>query len=694
MTPAAPTITFDELRRLTNEVPVMLACYDVNSLSCLYANASYAAMFGMSAEEALGKTVNEIVGEDAAARIAPMVKRVLTEKVSVSYSRSLRIQGQPDRWLEVTLVPSGTPEIDRVLVTMTDISKHRNAEIETHESNERLRKFMAASLEGIAFHVDGVITDVNPPLLEMLGYQSEEMIGHEAMEFVPTSARTQMRQVLQSGEELTAASFALSKDGRSLAVEYRVRDFDWDGKKQRLVIIRDLTERHSAEERIRFLALHDSLTGLPNRAQLDERLAALVSSAQEHGTQFSVFFIDLDQLKRVNDSLGHSFGDLLLTGMATRLLEFCESVVSAQGKPWLARLGGDEFVITFPQGDRASVEAFSRALQATLQMPVDTIGRKIRLTASVGVARFPDDGQSPSQLLKNADAAMYLAKAAGRDTTRFFDQSIALAADRALIIEGELDQALAHDEFELFYQPQVSADGGKILGVEALIRWRHKSRGLLLPEEFIPIAEAQHLILLIGQWVLDTALAQVSVWHKLGWENARVSVNLSTKQFRAPGFVDSVLKSLTRAGLKGDCLELEVTERMLMSEDATLPLALNTLRQAHVILAIDDFGTGFSSLSRLRTLPIEKLKIDRSFIVELPGTHSAVTIVNSILELAQGLGLIAVAKGVETEAQRECLASLGCRAMQGFLLARPMPAAEFSAWLAALLARTEKTIRG
>jgi EAL domain-containing protein (putative c-di-GMP-specific phosphodiesterase class I) len=224
--------------------------------------------------------------------------------------------------------------------------------------------------------------------------------------------------------------------------------------------------------------------------------------------------------------------------------------------------------------------------------------------------------------------------------------------------------------------------------VEALIRWRHRTRGLLGPDEFIPIAEGLHLILPIGQWVLDTALVQVPLWRKLGWADARVSVNLSTNQFRAPGFTDSVLRSLSRLGLGGDCLELEVTERMLMSDDPAVPVSLNTLRKENITLAIDDFGTGFSSLSRLRNLPIEKLKIDRSFIVELPGTHSAAAIVNSILELAQGLGLTAVAEGVETEAQRQCLESLGCRAMQGFLFAHPMPAAEFCEWLTTLVGQS------
>ncbi len=691
---AHPHITLEELQRLTDEVPVMLACFDVPTQRCLYANSRYAKLGGLTPEQAVGKTVTEIIGLDAATRIQPMIDRVLREKVAVTYSRSLPTPKGAERWIEVSLIPSGTPDVDRTFVMISDISKHRQAEMENRKSSERLRKFMAASLEGVAFHVGGMITDVNPPLLKMLGYSSEDMVGHATLEFVPLTEHTRVRQVLTSGAELSYESFARHKDGRVLPVEYSVRNFDWDGKKQRLIIVRDLSERRAAEERIRFLALHDSLTGLPNRAQLDERLSDLIGRAHEDDTQFSVFFIDLDQLKRVNDSLGHSVGDMLLSGVAKRLLDFCDRVATNHGKPWLARLGGDEFVIVFPQGNRDASEAFSRSLQATFQTPIDAIGRKIRVTASVGVATFPDDGDTPSQLLKNADAAMYLAKAAGRDTTRFFDQSIAIAADRALIIEDELDYALRNDEFELYYQPEVANDGKRILGVEALIRWRHRTRGLLAPDEFIPIAEGLHLILPIGQWVLDTALAQVPIWRATGWKDARVSVNLSSNQFRAPGFTESVLRSLAKLGLGGDCLELEVTERMLMSEDPTVPLSLNTLRQANITLAIDDFGTGFSSLSRLRTLPIEKLKVDRSFVKELPGTHSAEAIVNSILELAQGLGLTAVAEGVETEAQRQCLESLGCRAMQGFLFAHPMPAAEFSAWLQALLASTPTTTQG
>ena len=671
----------------------MLACFDLRTHRCLYANASYAKLGGVTPAQAVGKTFAEIIGAEAVARIQPAVDRVLNEKVAVTYSRALANPAGRERWIEVSLIPSGSPDVDRTFVMISDISKHRHAEMENKKSSERLRKFMAASLEGIAFHVKGIITDVNPPLLSMLGYSADEMIGHGTLEFVPLHEQAKVRQVIGSGEEIAYESFALHSDGRVLPVEYNVRNFDWDGKKQRLIVVRDLSERRAAEERIRFLALHDMLTGLPNRAQLDDHLNQLVADAHESHDQFSVFFIDLDQLKRVNDSLGHSFGDVLLASVAERLLDFCDSRASAGDKPWLARLGGDEFVITLSHTNAARCYQFSLQLQATLRSPIDVHDRKILITASVGVASYPNDGDTPSQLLKNADMAMYAAKGSGRDTTRFFDQSLARAADHALVIEEELGQALQARSFVLHYQPEVSSDGKRVLSAEALIRWQHPTRGLLGPDEFIPIAEGLHLIVPIGQWVIDEALAQIPRWRQLGWREAKVAVNLSSNQLRAPGFANTVLKSLQRLGLSADCLELELTERMLMSEDASVLATLMRLKQAGVSLAIDDFGTGLSSLSRLRNLPIEKLKIDKSFVLELPDSASSVAIVNSILELARGLSLAAIAEGVETKEQRQCLESLGCQAMQGFLFTEPLAASEFAAWLKALLARNTATTR-
>ena len=690
----SPHITFSDLLALTDVVPVMLACYDVASGQCIYANAPYAALGGMTCDEVLGKTIEQIIGGDAAERVKPHLERMIALQAPISYTRPTNLPGDNPRWIEVRLVPCGKPIADRVFVMVFDITPYRLAELKSLDDATRLGKFMQASVEGMAFHMKGTITDVNPPLLKMLGYTMDEMVGHQTLKFVPESRHTRVKQAMASGAETSYDSFAIHKDGRVLPVEYSVRDFHWDDKPQRLIIVRDLSERRAAEERIRFLALHDVLTGLPNRAQLDDHLNQLVAEARRRRDQFSVFFIDLDQLKRVNDSLGHSFGDVLLSSVAERLLDFCETSDSASDKPWLARLGGDEFVVTLAHSNAARCCQFSLQLQATLQRPIDVHGRKILVTASIGVATYPDDGDTPSQLLKNADMAMYAAKGSGRDTTRFFDQSLARAADHALVVEEELGQALQSSAFVLHYQPEVSADGKRVLSAEALIRWQHPTRGLLNPDEFIPIAEGLHLIVPIGQWVIDEALAQIPRWRQLGWREAKVAVNLSSNQLRAPGFADTVLKSLQALSLSPDCLELELTERMLMSDDAAVMATLMRLKQAGVSLAIDDFGTGLSSLSRLRNLPIEKLKIDKSFVLELPDSASSVAIVNSILELARGLSLAAIAEGVESKEQRQCLASLGCQAMQGFLFTEPLPAKEFATWLTALFARNAAATRG
>ena len=689
----SPHITFPDLQALTNIVPVMLACYDVATGRCIYANAPYAALGGMTCVEVLGKTIEHIIGTDAAERVRPHFERSIALQAPISYTRPTNLPGDDPNWIEVQLVPCGKPIADRVLVMVFDITPHRLAELKSLEVATRLGKFMQASTEGMAFHVKGTITDVNPPLLNMLGYTMDEMVGHQTLEFVPESRHSQAKQAMASGAETTYESFAVHKSGRLLPVEYSVRDFQSDDRPQRLIIVRDLTERRAAEERIRFLALHDVLTGLPNRVQLDDHLNELVAEAHWRRDQFSVFFIDLDQLKRVNDSLGHSSGDVLLASVAERLLDFCEKNSLDGHAPWLARLGGDEFVVTLPHTSAARCYQFSLQLQATLQRPIDVHGRNILITASVGVASYPDDGDTPSQLLKNADMAMYAAKGSGRDTTRFFDQSLARAADYALVIEEELGQALRSTAFVLHYQPEVSADGKRVLSAEALIRWQHPTRGLLSPDEFIPVAEGLHLIVPIGQWVIDEALAQIPRWRQLGWHQAKVAVNLSSNQLRAPGFADTVLKSLQRLDLNGECLELELTERMLMSDDASVMATLMRLKQAGVSLAIDDFGTGLSSLSRLRNLPIEKLKIDKSFVLELPDSASSVAIVNSILELARGLSLAAIAEGVESKEQRQCLVSLGCQAMQGFLFTEPLAANEFETWLTALFVHNAATTR-
>jgi diguanylate cyclase (GGDEF)-like protein/PAS domain S-box-containing protein len=685
-----PSISFEELKQLANAVPAMLACFESPSLKCLYANAAYAGLSGKRFEEVIGCSYAQLIGEREALAIRPYIDRVLATGKTVNYERSYTDATKTKRFIEVSLLPNREINMDRIFVLISDITQHRHSEIAAQQSAQRTRKFFEASEEGILFHTGGLITDVNPSLLRMMGYSESQMIGRRTIEFVPEELRTNVLQVIASGIEVNYESAVIRRDGTVLEVEYIVRNIAIEDGSQRMVIVRDLTARKASEARIRFLAFNDSLTGLPNRGQLDERFAMFIEQCSVQRWNFATLFLDLDQVKRVNDSLGHHAGDTLLCEVAARLARICrgDGTGNRYGEAWLARLGGDEFVIVLHYLESGELEHFVSALMATFNEPVLLDAREIRVSASVGVAIYPQDGQTATQLLKNADAAMYFAKNQGRATVRYFDSSLALAADLALETEQELSAAMAQQQFVLFFQPQLSLDGLRLCGVEALIRWNHPTRGLVSPEYFIRIAEDVHLILPIGQWVMDQALSQVKLWQTAGWREARVAVNLSSNQFRDGDFVQNVVNALERANVSGQCLELELTERMVMGEQSQVLSVLRQLKALGITLSIDDFGTGFSSLSRLRSLPIDLLKIDQSFIEDIPESHSALAVVTSLIQLAKGLSMQVVAEGVETEAQRECLDLLGCPIAQGYLSARPMAADEFLQWLSAFLIRS------
>jgi diguanylate cyclase (GGDEF)-like protein/PAS domain S-box-containing protein len=677
---ATPTsIALPDLLQLAENVPVMLAVFDAATERCLYANRRYAALLEQEPAEVVGKTTAELIGPTAYEEIRPRLDRVLLDGVAVQYARQLTLPDGTKRHLEVSIVPDDHRPVRHTFVLISDVSRHQEAERNLNLSAERLWKFMAASEEGIAFHVDGMVTDVNQALLDMLGYVEAEFVGHRTLDFVPFDEHDRVRAVIASGAEIAYESRAIHKTRGAIPVEYIVRDMEWSGIKQRMVIVRDLSERKATEQRIRFLALHDALSGLPNRASLDEHLAELTSHAQQR--PFATLFIDVDQLKRVNDSLGHAAGDRLLKELAERLERVCAAENAIEDIAWLSRIGGDEYVLTYRMQDDAELARFVTRIVDTFAQPIQITHREIRISASMGIARFPRDGDTPTQLLKNADSAMYLAKTEGRDTVRYFDESLAKRADARLETEQALAVALRDSQFQLVFQPIVSGDGRQLIGAEALLRWAHPSRGLLRPDEFVEIAEEGQLIVAIGQWVLQEALSHASRWIALGWHDARVSVNLSSNEFRDQGFSERVLRTLQTCQLSGAHLELEFTERMLMDHESAVRASLASLREAGVSLAIDDFGTGFSSLSRLRAMPIDTLKIDQSFIADIPESHSALAIVTALLQLGRGLSIDVIAEGVETEAQRECLELLGCGAMQGYLFAEPMSGPEFEQWL-------------
>ena len=674
--------THAQLRALTENVPVSLACFEVKSQRFVHANARFARLVGRAQSALIGRSFVEIVGETIARSASPHVDKMLAERRPIKFEYCLPRADQTSLWFDVHLVPDINADGDTVgeislcYVSMTNVTAHRAATQLAHQAAERLRKFMEASTEGMVFHDGGKIVDVNPPLLRMLDYTYEEVVGQSPLQFIAPEAQAEAFAAISVSREATYDSVLLRRDGSRVPVQFASRNLSWDGVTVRMSIVRDMTERVADAARIHFLAMHDSLTGLANRTQLNERLDLLLEGAESAQARLAVLFIDVDHFKRINDSLGHAAGDDVLVTFADRLKAVCGD------SALLSRLGGDEFVVV--QKKSVSPEqtaAFGEQILAALAQPLSIQGRRMSVTASVGVALFPDDGHNSHMLLKNADAAMYLAKSQGRATLRFFDASLSRAADQALTIETQLVEAIGNKEFELFYQPQVREPDGALIGVEALIRWRHPALGLILPNQFIAVAEGLQLIMPIGQWVLDEALAQVSKWRAAGWGAPRVAVNLSSVQFRAGDFVESVLATLQRHQLCGENLELEVTERMLTHEGDDTAATLAALAAAGISVAIDDFGTGYSSLSHLRTLPIDRLKIDQSFVRELTDSRDCFAITEAIIRLAASLGMRVIAEGVETPEQRAILRQMNVYATQGFLIARPMSGADFERWL-------------
>lgn len=432
-------------------------------------------------------------------------------------------------------------------------------------------------------------------------------------------------------------------------------------------------ERHEAERRIGYMARHDALTGLPNRALLEDRVAQALARARRNQQGVGVLFVDLDHFKHINDSLGHHFGDRLLLAAAERLRACLRSGDT------VARLGGDEFVICLPDlslsADAATV---AEKVLWTLAQPLEQEGREFQLGGSIGISTFPGDGDDAEALLRAADTAMFHAKAKGRNQYQFFTKALNDAAQQRLSMLGELRQALARQEFELYYQPQLSLKTGVIVGAEALLRWRHPERGLISPAEFIPQLEESGLIVGAGVWVLREACRQALAWQQAGLPRIQVAVNLSAKQFQRGDIVRSVADALAETGLAPACLELEFTESVIFENTEPVISAMQALKDLGVSLTLDDFGTGYSSLAYLQRFPVDRIKIDQSFISDITTPGGSAPIVRSILDMARHVGVSCVAEGVETPEQLGYLQQLSCPEMQGFLFSPALPADTFA----------------
>jgi diguanylate cyclase (GGDEF)-like protein len=438
----------------------------------------------------------------------------------------------------------------------------------------------------------------------------------------------------------------------------------------------EIVERRQAEARVHHMAYHDALTGLPNRALLSERLDRALLSARRDGMKLALLFIDLDRFKTINDSLGHLAGDHLLKEVAQRL---CRVV---RASDTVARLGGDEFVVLVP-GVRVAEECghVGDKIIEALAAPIEFEGRSLHISPSIGICMYPDDGDDAAGLMRKADAAMYYAKAAGRNNYQFYAEPMNAAAARHFEMETRLRGALLREEFVLFYQPIVGVQDGRVHGLEVL-RWRHPEQGLVAPDDFIPILEENGLIVPVGEWVIRRACEQSMAWQRAGLPPLPLAVNLSARQFMHRGLIQSIRAIVDDTGIDPGLVEFEITETALMQHGGQTLETLGQIYRMGIRLSIDDFGTGYSSLAYLKRFPVRKIKIDRAFVRDLETSSEDRAIVAAIMALAGSLGMAVVAEGVENEAQLELLRRHGCQYAQGYLFARPVDAAAVPALLA------------
>jgi diguanylate cyclase (GGDEF)-like protein len=455
-----------------------------------------------------------------------------------------------------------------------------------------------------------------------------------------------------------------------------------NGERRVLGTVQDTTQRRVDEEKIKRLAYYDSLTGLPNRRLLHERLERMLRHSRDESRQVAVMFVDIDRFKWVNDSLGHAAGDRLLTEVARRLVDSLRlgDGIFRSGRDaghFLSRVGGDEFVITLmtPEGPEVAGKVARRILSA-LQRPCVIEGKEIAISASIGVALYPTDAQSADALMRHADVAMYNAKKGGRNRYQFYTQALSATADRALLIQAALQRALRENSFTLHYQPQIATRSGRIAGLEALVRWELPGKGIVSPGEFIAIAEETGLILPLGEWALERACADCYAWQRQGFEGVTVAVNVSPVQLRRPEMASVVARTLERTKLAPRFLELELTESALLQHTKQVADTLDQLKRMGVRLALDDFGTGYASMSYLKRISFDTLKIDKEFIRDLGNDAGDEAIVNAIVAIARTFGLRVVAEGVETAQHERLVRELGCEAMQGYRLGMPSPLAQ------------------
>ncbi len=616
------------------------------------------------------------------AKLRPLAEQL---KVKACWSQPIRSSSNPILGAVAVYFESSTKVEHAYLVLLEMVAHFLAIAIEKHQAQDNLNKLSQAVEQSpnsiIITDADAHIEYVNAAFMTKTGRSMQEVLGQRPSIMqsgkTPLLTYEEMWEALRHGDHWEGEVINRHVDGTEyteLAHISPVRDVNGEIT-HFLSVQEDITDKRITEERIQYLAHYDVLTGLPNRALLDERARFSITSAKRGNASLGMIFLDLDHFKNINDSLGHSTGDALLVELAKRLRE------TLREGDTISRLGGDEFIFLLPNVDEMGAEKVAEKLLYAVNQPFQFGRYDLNVSASMGIAVFPDDGEDLESLLKNADTAMYRAKKDGRNRFRFFTQEMQARSGRHLELVNALRHALERNEFRILYQPQINLLTGEVIGTEALLRWIHPELGSVSAAEFIPVAEETGLILQIGEWVLQNAVQQTRLWHDMGWTNLGIAVNLSVIQFRHSDLPGTVSQILQEAGLAPQFLDLELTEGVAMVDPPGAIAIMKDLNDRGIRISIDDFGTGYSSLSYLKKFRVSKLKIDQSFVRDINSDPEDRAIVSAVISMAHSLGLSTIAEGVENSAQLQFLRDKACDEVQGFYFSKALSPDEFCVFM-------------
>ena len=632
------------------------------------------------AEATFDVRARDVIGNPLPADILPPLQKTIDGELLDRRLEAVARRASGEEFsVEVMIDPVGSGEERTLTAFIRDISERKRAHVELEQSEERFRTLVEKSWSGVALLDENLaFTYVGSSTQGLLGYSDEELMRSSFVALIHPRDR---QATLEVFADLLAASPTLEaraefrflhKNGTWIWLEGFAQNLLPDPSVRALVVnYRDITQRKATEKQLEYQAYYDALTGLPNRLLFRDRVVNAIAQARRHRRGIAVMYLDLDHFKLVNDGLGHSVGDALLSDVAVRLQG------SIRASDTISRLGGDEFTILLNDTSSSdSVFGVAHKVLHSLARPFRVEGHELYVTASIGISVFPTDGEDVEKLLKCADSAMYRAKELGRNQAQLFTSSMNERYVERLALEQSLHHAVERDELEVYYQPIFESTRQRVVALEALLRWNHPTRGLIEPVDFMQLAEETGLIVSMGEWAIRRACSQLREWHEAGFPDLRMSVNISAPQLQQVNFIDFLAEAMAQCNLHSALLDLEITESIAVQNVESTMQILREVKRHGVGIAIDDFGTGQSSLIYLKRFPIDTVKIDQAFVSDVTSDESTAAIVSYIINLAHTLHLNVVAEGVETEEQYQFLLANGCDRMQGFLFSRPLPASE------------------